>query len=186
MNYIANVLDILQNRTRTTHPSASITAPIYTERYMILITETGLSSRRILIRTPNGERNEMLDIIVGSGVSNKNQFLGLSHHTLNSDIYGKNCHSWYQMRVPYESNSTINYLDSNNFVENFVCEVDLNSEEDVFQKSMIVPIDMDMVQSLVLEMSQLRPYLAMSENLLVLCTGYDQIDFNQIFEALNG
>lgn len=180
MNYIAKVLDILQNWDE--QPSS----PIYSERYIIQITTMGRSTRRILIRTPDGDRNEMLDIIVGSGVSNDGQFLGLSHHTLNSTTYGKNCYSWYQMRVPYDSNSTVNYLDSNDYVENFICEVDLNSDEDVFQKSMIVPVDMNMIQSLVLEMSQLRPYLAMSENLLVLCIGYDQIDFNQIFEVLNG
>ena len=180
MNYIAKVLDILQNW------DAQPSALIYSERYIIQITTMGLSTRRIIIRTPDGERDEMLDIIVGSGVSNQNQFLGLSHYTLNSDTYGKNCYSWYQMRVPYDTNSTVKYLDSNNFVENLICEVDLNSEEDVFQKGLIVPIEMDMVQSLVLEMSQLRPYLAMSENLLVLCIGYDKFDFNQIYEVLNG
>ena len=180
MNYISKVLDILQNW------DAQPSAPIYSERYIIQITTMGRSSRRILIRTPDGDRGEMLDIIVGSGVSNDRQFLGLSHYTLNSTTYGKNCYSWYQMRVPYDSNSTVNYLDSNDYVEDLICEVDLNSEEDVFQKSMIVPVDMNMVQSLILEMSQLRPYLAMSENLLVLCIGYDQIDFNQIYEVLNG
>ena len=180
MNYIAKVLDILQNW------DAQPSAPIYSERYIIQITTMNRSTRRILIRTQDSDRDEMLDIIVGSGVSNDRQFLGLSHYTLNSTKYGKNCYSWYQMRVPYDSNSSVNYMDSNDLVENLICEVDLNSEEDVFQKGMIVPIDMDMVQSLILEMSQLRPYLAMSENLLVLCIGYDRIDFNQIYEVLNG
>lgn len=180
MNYIGKVLEILQDWDS----EIGNNIPIYTKKYTITL-DSLMSRRRILIRTRERELYGMLDIIVGYGVRGDTNEDGLSHFTMNNSVRGKACHTWYQMRIPCDSFCTVNYMMSDNFVDSKTCTVDITSEEDVFQKSMLVDIDVDMIQSLVLEMVQLPQYIAQTENLLVQCCGYDKIDFNEILEALN-
>lgn len=184
MNFIGTVLGILQEMDA----DEVVHSPIYTQKYIITVDGLNRTTRRILIKSVENDpsRYETLDIIVGSGVSNSGSKTGLSHYTLDSSVHGKNCYSWYQMRVPCESFCNVDYISTTNFVDTHQCVVDITSDEDVFQKSTIVDINIEEIQSLVLEMTQLDQYLAASENLLVICNGYHKLDFNEIFEALNG
>lgn len=177
MNYISTLLSILQEREST------MQTPIYIGKYIVQIV-ISRTQRRLSIREVNGNNNEMIDMFVGSGVGvvkDATEY-GIQHYSRkhSEPSYTK----WYQLFSPSNEITSIKYCDVDSFVTSDLCVIDLHQEEDLFQKSTIVDVDIDVINSLILEQSQLQQYIAISEKALVLISGYEKIDFGILIEGL--
>lgn len=174
MNYITSLVSILQDKFQ----EDSFTAK-HTDDYIITL-DVNRSRRRIEIRANNHRRNLILDLYIGTGIYGDN--VGLKHY--NMKLNDKPYQSWYQMKYPSDPITHVSYFDATYFVDIPLFDLDINSDEDIFQKSTIHDIDMKMINNLILEYGQLSLYLSKSEEVFLTISQYDTVDFNQIFEAL--
>lgn len=173
MNYITTLVSILQDKFQEDCFNK------HTDNYIVILDVTR-TRRRLEIRENDHRRNLILELYIGSEMFSDD--VGLKHY--NMKLNDKPYQSWYQMKYPSDPITHVSYLDATNFVDIPLFDLDINSDEDIFQKSTIHDIDMKMINSLILEYGQLSPNLAKSDEVFLIISQYETVDFNQIYEAL--
>lgn len=174
MNYITTLVSILQDKFQEDSFRAK-----HTDDYIVTL-DVSRSRRRIDVREKNDNRELILDLYIGTEIWSDS--IGLKHITMKMN--DKPVQSWFQMKYPSDPITHVSYYDATHFVDIPLFDLDINSDEDIFQKSTIHDIDMKMINSLVLEYGQLSPNLAKSDELFLIISQYETVDFNQIYEAL--